>query len=136
MLHSALFMLANVTVISSEPIPADPWQETYHAECPGNSVTIARMIEDPVSPPVVTLNGKDVSEASGLAEELGVVGAAYRMSFLCSSSDEDVLIIRWVRGLAGDDGDVSYRSGAVSFSGDEVLDVEADDVSESDFWYR
>ena len=132
----ALLILANVTVITSEPIPADPWQETYHAECPGNAVTIARKIEDPVSPPVVTLNGKDVSDASGLAEELGVIGAAYRMSFLCSSSDEDVLLLRWVRGLAGDDGTVSYRSGAASFSGDEVLDVEAGDVSESDFWYR
>lgn len=136
MIGFSLIFVAQLVVSTNEPQRAEGWEENYRAECPGNSVTIARKIEDPVSPPVVTLNGKDVSEASGLDEELGVIGAAYRMSFLCSSSEEDVLILRWVRGLAGDDGAVSYRSGAVSFSGDEVLDVEAIDVSESDFWYR
>ena len=136
MIGLSLIFLGQLLVSTNEPQRAEVWEETYHGECPGNSLTIARSIEDPVSPPVVTLNGKDVSEASGLAEELGVIGAAYRMSFLCSSSDEDVLLLRWVRGLAGDDGTVSYRSGAASFSGDEVLDVEAGDVSESDFWYR
>ncbi len=136
MIGLSLIFLGQLVVSTNEPQRAEVWEETYHAECPGNAVTIARKMEDPVSPPVVRLNGKDVSEASGLAEELGVIGAAYRMSFLCSSSDEDVLLLRWVRGLAGDDGTVSYRSGAVSFSGDEVLDVEAIDVSESDFWYR
>ena len=136
MIGLSLIFLGQLVVSTNEPQRAEVWEETYHAECPGNAVTIARRVEDPVSPPVVTLNGKDVSDASGLAEDLGVIGAAYRMSFLCSSSDEDVLLLRWVRGLAGDDGTVSYRSGAASFSGDEVLDVEAGDVSESDFWYR
>lgn len=131
----SIVFAAQVIVMTKEPVPAEPWQETFTAQCGDNSLTIVRPIYPSGLVPTVNLNGKDISDASGLTKQLDKRGAAYRMSFVCSQSN-DLLTFRWVRGYPEDDGSISYHSGSVSFDDGAMLDVMAWPVTEEDFWFR
>ena len=135
MIGLSLIFAAEVIIATNEPVPAEPWQEKFMAHCGDNSLEVVRPIYPTVLAPTVTLNGKDMSEVSGLSEELGGRGAAFRMSFVCSQSN-NVLTFRWIRGATEDDGSVSYHSGSVSFSDGAILDVMTGQATEEDFWYR
>jgi hypothetical protein len=131
----SLIFAAEVILSTNEPVPAEPWQETFTAQCGDNSLEIVRPIYPSGLSLTVTLNGKDITHVSGLSEVLGERGAAYRMSFVCSQSD-DVLTFHWVRGVTEDGGSVAYYSGSVSFDDGAILDVMAGPATEEDFWYR
>ncbi len=70
-----------------------------------------------------------------LDEELGQVGAAYRMSVQCSPDGETVLL-NWVAGLADGQGDVSYRAGHATFREGALIEAESGEANEETFWYR
>lgn len=135
MIGLAFIFAARVVVSTIEPVPAEPWSETFTADCGDYSLEIVRPIYPSGAGPTVTLNGRDVSEISGLSGELGDRGAAFRMSFICSQTD-NVLTFRWVRGSIEEDGGVAYSSGSVAFEDGEILDVKSGPATEADFWYR
>lgn len=135
MVLPSLLLLLDVALRTAEPTPAEPWQTTSQAQCGETSLKIVQPKYPLDLAPTILANGKDISETTGLASELGDRAAAYRFSFVCSPSDH-VLSLRWIKGKAAGDGTVSYDSGSISIRGAEVLSVMAEPSSEDDFWYR
>ena len=135
MIGFSLILAAEVMVQTFEPSPAEPWKETFTAQCGEMLFEIVRPIYPSGLKPTVTLNGRDMADISGLSEELDERGAAYRMSFLCSQNG-DSLTFRWVRGTFEDGESIAYHSGSVSFDNSGVLDVMSWPATEEDFWYR
>lgn len=86
------------------------------------------------SNPQVLLNDQPPrGDLDPLELELGQVDAAYRMSFTCSQIE--TLRLRWVRGLAGQNGHVHYRVGFAIFRDGTLVESGAEEAVEETFWY-
>lgn len=137
MLLSMLLMLqtGEAVVRSSEPRPASPWQETFSARCGRQSLEVRRPLRPLESSPEVLLNGRTPQGVvRPLEQELGQIGAAYRMSFTCSQ--DDAIELRWVSGHAGPHGNVRYRAGSAIFHDESLIRSGAEAATEEAFWYR
>ncbi|MGQ2991869.1 MAG: hypothetical protein ACT6RD_06335 [Brevundimonas sp.] len=136
MLLSIILLLQSgeVVVRTSEPRPANPWQETFSARCGRNRLEIERPMRPLDQPAAIRLNGRAPrGDLAPLAAEFAEVGAAYRLSFSCSQND--TVQLRWVRGLSGRSG-VRYRAGSAEFAGGALIRSTAEDTTEETFWYR
>lgn len=137
MLLSMLLMLQvdEIVIRISEPRTATPWQETFSARCGRQSLEIRRPMRPLQRGPQVLLNRRiPQGDLRPLEQELGQVGAAYRMSFSCSRND--AVQLRWVSGYSGPDGHVRYRAGSAIFHDGSLTQSGAEDATEETFWYR
>lgn len=137
MLLSTLLMLqvGEVVLQASEPVAADPWQETFSARCGRQRLEVRRPMRPLESEPQVLLNGRTPrGDLRPLQQELGQVGAAYRMSFTCSR--DGAVQMRWVSGQMGPHGQVRYRAGSTIFREGALVRSRAEQATEETFWYR
>lgn len=119
-----------------EPRPANPWVEVFNASCVRQRLEIRRPMRPLESSPQVLLNGhRPRGDVAPLEVALGEVGAAYRMSFLCSP-DGQTLQFRWVSGLVQNDGQVQYRAGSAEFHRGGLVRSASGEANEETFWYR
>ncbi|WP_295195269.1 hypothetical protein [Brevundimonas nasdae] len=138
MLLSMLFALQvdEVVLQIREPRPANPWVEVFNASCGRQRLEIRRPMRPHESSPQVLLNGhRPRGDVASLEAELGEVGAAYRMSFLCSP-DGETIKFRWVSGLVQNGGQVDYRAGSAEFHLGAMARSSSGESNEETFWYR
>lgn len=129
-------LFQDVVVRGVEAPPASPWAETFTARCGANRLELRRPMRPEELAPEVLLNGVAArGDAGALAAELGEVGAAYRFSFRCQPTD-DVILLRWVRGLADGRGGVAFRSGSATLNDRAVTAVRSEAGNAESFWYR
>jgi hypothetical protein len=136
----SLLMLAaqpqDVVIRTSEPRPASPWVEVVSGRCGDDRLELRRPRWPLPSDPEVMLNGRTPEGDLGLLEqELGEPAAAYRFSVLCAPNDES-LELRWVRGLADQQGQVAFRSGSAVFRDGALVAVRSEEAGAEAFWYR
>ena len=130
-----ILFAAGVEVVATEPAPADQWVANHVAVCGDQKLEISQPVHADGTHLTVRMNGKALDLSHDLARELGEPRAAYRYAFTCSGPD-DVMQMLWVRGLADENGAVSYRTGFASFRNGEMIEASSDAAAEEDFWYR
>lgn len=139
MLLSILLLAAQAEQMGAivfEPQPASPWVETFSASCGGQHLEILRPMRPLENGPKVLVNGRPAhGDVRPLELELSEVGAAYRMSFACSQ-DGELMELRWVRGLVGEDGQVSFRAGSAAFRKGALVGSRSEETNKETFWYR
>jgi len=138
MLLSMLFALQvdEVVLQVREPRPANPWVEVFNASCGRQQLEIRRPMRQRERSPQVLLNGhRPRGDVAPLESELGEVGAAYRMSFLCSP-DGETMQFRWVSGLVQNGGQVDYGAGSAEFRRGALVRWSSEESNEETFWYR
>ncbi len=124
-----------VVVRANEPRPASPWVEVFTARCGRQRLEIRRPMRPLQTGSEVRLNGRAArGEVRPLELELGEVGAAYRLSFVCSR--QGAMLLGWVQGLAGEGGEVRYRSGSAEFRDGALVNSRAEEANAETFWYR
>ena len=125
-----------VIIRIEEPRPASAWAEVFTARCGRQRLEVRRPIRPLDSGARLRFNGRMArGDVSALEADLGEAGAAYRLSFGCSRNG-DTTYLRWVSGLAGQDGQVRYRAGSAEFRDGVLIRRHAEDAGEAAFWYR
>lgn len=125
-----------VVLRSVEAIPADPWAEVISGSCGSQRLELRRPMRPLSERPAVLLNGALVrGDIRPLELELSRVGAAYRFSIQCAPESETVLL-NWVSGLVGDDGQVEHRAGFAAFRDGALTEARSEKANEETFWYR
>ena len=136
LLWTFLLAAGGIQVTAKEPRPATPWAEVVRGRCGGQQLEIRRPMRPREQSPAILLNGAPPGgNLSTLLQELGEVGAAYRLSVLCHQDDETVEL-RWVRGLADQSGRVTYRAGSAIFRDSALISSSSAESSALAFWYR
>lgn len=134
----ALFAMAVQTeqpvVRTTELVPATPWVEVISGSCGGHRLEVRRPMRPLLERPAVILDGAQVSGADTLERELSEVRAAYRFSIQCAPSN--TMLLRWVSGLAGTDGQIAYRAGFAFFRDGLLTEAQSEDSTAESFWYR
>lgn len=138
MLLSMLLVVPAQEVVAraQELRAATPWVEVFSASCGRRRLEVRRSMRPLERGSRVLINGRTVpGDVSSLEAELSEVRAAYRMSFRCSQNGE-TMQLNWVSGLAGQDGQVSYRVGSAEFSRGTLVRSGSEEANEETFWYR
>ncbi|KPF75799.1 hypothetical protein IP78_13385 [Brevundimonas sp. AAP58] len=126
----------DVVIRTSEPRPASPWVEVVSGRCGDDRLELRRPRWPLPSSAVVRLNRRTPEGDLGLLErELSEPAAAYRFSVLCTPNNE-TLELRWVRGLADQQGQVAFRSGSAEFRDGTLIAVRSEEADSEAFWYR
>jgi hypothetical protein len=128
------------SLVTREPVPAEPMTNVFEASCPGTRLRISgHGLARPEARHVrIELNGRVVAGplAARMARDLSNMRAVYRLVGLCSRVGRSLQLQIWV-GEAGGDGNVHYWAGTAGFlagrlrayDGLEPIDARA-------FWFR